>query len=382
MFVYQLRFQTDAELFDRWSAQFLNLVATGFALAIHFASWSWSVTHTSLTHSLLFVSTTPLIMVFLYFSRWAISQVLFPANRTLVEESNTAFKSETELTFSPVPVTDNSDFSPDPITDNADFSLDPITDNATFSRVPVADNAEFSSVPIINATEVGQHDFADRQDPPCSETVRAFFSPERSKPPTCLEAGGTGLAFVGVVVLIVSASLQLSDSAVSVAGDMAAFVGAVAMWVYLEVGGNLRQWMPLFLYAFPVTAAAGVFASCFSLLLEDATVLGVGNSSVFGYLGSLDRFGLSLCAALVSGIAGHTLANLALVHINPLVVSVTILWEPLVGSVLGWLAGVEEVPGLATLLSGPLLMAGLLLLTLGGRTKEASKDEDQNDHDT
>ena len=50
-----------------------------------------------------------------------------------------------------------------------------------------------------------------------------------------------------------------------------------------------------------------------------------------------------------------------------LVVAVSGLWEPLLGSVLGFLVGVQGVPGATTLVAGPLLVAGCLLTTLGAR---------------
>ena len=39
------------------------LAASGIALAIHFAAWTWSLDHTSLAHSLLFVTSHPIVIV-------------------------------------------------------------------------------------------------------------------------------------------------------------------------------------------------------------------------------------------------------------------------------------------------------------------------------
>jgi drug/metabolite transporter (DMT)-like permease len=38
------------------------LVGSGVCLALHFSFWVWSLDHTSLTHSLLFVCSTPVII--------------------------------------------------------------------------------------------------------------------------------------------------------------------------------------------------------------------------------------------------------------------------------------------------------------------------------
>ena len=39
------------------------LLASGFCLFLHFATWGWSLDNTSLTHSLLFVTAHPLVFV-------------------------------------------------------------------------------------------------------------------------------------------------------------------------------------------------------------------------------------------------------------------------------------------------------------------------------
>lgn len=174
-----------------------------------------------------------------------------------------------------------------------------------------------------------------------------------------------------------SASSSFAEPAVTLAGDAAALLGALAMGIYLGVGGSLRQWMPLWMYAFPVTLTAAVAAGVFSLALErDVTLTGTGPSALFGWLGSGQRALVNLAAALGSGICGHTLANFALQRVNPLAVSVALLLEPVVGSVLGFAAGVQGLPGPVTLGSGPFLMLGALLTTLGARKGGASGQGD------
>ena len=38
------------------------LLGSGACLAVHFGAWVWGLQHTSLTHSLLFVSATPILL--------------------------------------------------------------------------------------------------------------------------------------------------------------------------------------------------------------------------------------------------------------------------------------------------------------------------------
>lgn len=58
------------------------------------------------------------------------------------------------------------------------------------------------------------------------------------------------LGFVGLAITVLDSTRP--GSTASVLGDFLAFLGAVAVIGYLLAGRNLRGWMPLFLYAFPV----------------------------------------------------------------------------------------------------------------------------------
>jgi drug/metabolite transporter (DMT)-like permease len=186
------------------------------------------------------------------------------------------------------------------------------------------------------------------------------------------------LSFIAAAILIVSASetTEKSQSAglvveptVTVGGDLVALIGGFAVWIYIEVGGNLRSWMPLFHYAFPVTLSSSIASFLFSLVLEgpSLSLSGLGANAPLGFLGSWGRFQIVLGAAFFSGMLGHTIANLALLHLSPLLVSVSFLWEPLIGSFLGYLVGVQGIPGVATLVACPLLLIGAFLCTIGGR---------------
>mgnify|MGYP007114703030 CR=1 FL=1 len=46
------------------------------------------------------------------------------------------------------------------------------------------------------------------------------------------------------------------------------------------------------------------------------------------------------------GIFGHTSINAALKYVDPLVISVTLMVEPIVGSVMGWMLDLSGIPGL------------------------------------
>ena len=59
-FIVQLKW-TGNEGYDLRTVSMISL--SGLALAIHFAAWTWSLDHTSLAHSLLFVTSHPIVIV-------------------------------------------------------------------------------------------------------------------------------------------------------------------------------------------------------------------------------------------------------------------------------------------------------------------------------
>jgi drug/metabolite transporter (DMT)-like permease len=317
-FIYDYR-KADEDLRKRWKAQLPLLCLSGVSLAVHFGSWSLSVAWTSLTHSLLLVSTTPLFIVGVAALRHAASRIAFPKRYESLGE-------------------DGSSHSPE---------------SPRLASLPAPQPSSSSS---SSSSRSGW-------------SLAALLAPERSLPPTTLEAIGTLFGFVGTAALIVSAETDSgSEASVSLAGDVAALIGAVSFWLYILIGGRMRAWMPLWMYALPVTGSSAVVAGLASLLLETGvTAYGVDSLSLFGWLGDGPRFGLVLGAAAGSGILGHTGMNYSVAHLSPLVISVCGLWEPVIGSVLGWALGFQAVPGSMTLLSAPLLLLGALFTSVGGR---------------
>ncbi len=228
------------------------IIGSGLCLWIHFGSWVWSLDHTSLTHSLLFVTAHPLVFVA---GLWLLKR---PTNR--------------------------------------------------------------------------------------QQTL------------------GAVLGFLGAAVVLMGIS---SEGEVTLAGDAAAFLGAVAIVGYLSAGRVLREWMPLFVYAFPVTLIAAVMLALSAVWMEGAAWGAIpAASAVLGW-SSLVWLPYIAYLALGPGMVGHTGINAVLRWFPPLVISVAVVLEPLIGSLLGWGLGTTSVPGMWTWLGGPLLIAGVLLVSLG-----------------
>jgi drug/metabolite transporter (DMT)-like permease len=75
------------------------------------------------------------------------------------------------------------------------------------------------------------------------------------RPATRMQSVGALVGFVGAAVVVGGGG---EEAGVSLYGDFLAFLGAETVVGYLVIGRMVRGWMPLFLYAFPVTAVSAV----------------------------------------------------------------------------------------------------------------------------
>ncbi|KAM9971178.1 hypothetical protein ACTFIW_011154 [Dictyostelium discoideum] len=159
----------------------------------------------------------------------------------------------------------------------------------------------------------------------------------------------------------------------TVYGDFLALMGAVCIVFYLFAGSLLRKWMPLFCYAFPVTFIASIFCSIASLIFEETDLF------IFGWVSK--SFILLTCyLAVFPGFIGHTGMNAIIKYIEPVVISVTLLLEPPIGSLMGYVIGVEGLPTFFTFIGGPFIIGGCLLVTISShlRNKKLQLQQQQS----
>eukprot|EP01138_Halocafeteria_seosinensis_P004149 gb/GECG01004242.1/.p1 GENE.gb/GECG01004242.1/~~gb/GECG01004242.1/.p1 ORF type:complete len:140 (+),score=9.91 gb/GECG01004242.1/:1-420(+) len=95
----------------------------------------------------------------------------------------------------------------------------------------------------------------------------------------------------------------------------------------------------------------------------------------FGWIFNLREAGLVLALGGISGILGHTLANYSLKHLPSLLVSVGLLFEPVIGSIIGWLFDKQREPDLWTYIGGAITLAGAALVVTGSSGSEDQSNE-------
>ena len=172
------------------------------------------------------------------------------------------------------------------------------------------------------------------------------------------ELAGAALGVAGVALVAFDRRRATNLERVTWQGDVLSLGAAVAIIGYMHIGAELRKTMPLFLYAFPVTAMSAAFLSVAAVVVGEPTSSEAWLLDVFGWaLASppsrlLRRFAVVTYLALGPGLIGHTGYNAVLRHVTPLVVSTALTLEPALGSALGYFLGVADAPGAQTLLGG------------------------------
>lgn len=188
--------------------------------------------------------------------------------------------------------------------------------------------------------------------------------------PNRLEILGAIIGFSGAALTLLDQGHQQGGHTVTLWGDALAFFGAVFVVGYIISGRILREWMPIFLYAFPVTLLA-------SVLLLPASWIFEPNFSSFGIVGwtNPEYFPWFLALALIAGLLGHTGLNTCLRYISPLTISTSVTLEPLIGSFIGWAFFESGVPGQWTWFGGPILILGVVLVILGGNDVDNTNNQ-------
>ena len=173
--------------------------------------------------------------------------------------------------------------------------------------------------------------------------------------PHSLETAGALVGLVGAGITL----LDAKDSGdVTLWGDFLAFAGAITVVGYIVAGRILREWMPVFVYAVPVTLLGGILLIPFSILMGEST-------SALGWVES-DLLGWFILLAFLAGIVGHTGLNACLRWLRPLTVSFAVTLEPIIGAFIGWFFFDEDIPQKWTWLGGLILIFGIMLVIKGG----------------
>jgi drug/metabolite transporter (DMT)-like permease len=175
---------------------------------------------------------------------------------------------------------------------------------------------------------------------------------------------GIVVAVLGMVAMSAGGLVGDVSAPAPLLGDALAVTGAIAAAGYFLAGRSVRQRVPLVPYV------VVVYTACAAALLALALAEGL---PLFAY--PRREWLLFLAMAVGPGLFGHTVLNWALGHLESSVVSVSLLGEPVGASLLA-LVLLDEVPTLATVLGGTVVLVGIAVTARSSETLGADDGAD------
>jgi drug/metabolite transporter (DMT)-like permease len=159
---------------------------------------------------------------------------------------------------------------------------------------------------------------------------------------------GIGIALFGGVIIAIADSNTGGSYSNPILGDMLALIGAVMSSLYIIFGSQAqRRGLDTGGY---IAIAYSTAALC---LLPLPFLFGV---SYFGYESKVYLYVLLM--AVMSQVIGHTSLNWSVRWISPTVISLSLLFEPVVASLAGAVI-FGEVPSINVLLGGCIILGGI-----------------------
>ena len=185
---------------------------------------------------------------------------------------------------------------------------------------------------------------------------------------------------LGASIGFFGAALTLKDidsgGEVTLIGNLFAFIGAVTVVGYLFSGRYLRseRKMPLFIYAFPVTFLSAIWLTPTSLVIEGTSISQViPELSVFGWIDISWILWVGYLS-LGPGLLGHTGINAVLRWFSPLIVSIALLFEPVIGGFIGYIWNGEISLGIWTVIGGMMMLIGAILVKVEEANEQTSDE--------
>ncbi len=198
-------------------------------------------------------------------------------------------------------------------------------------------------IPSVSLTTVAASTVLVSTQPVWSAVLARIFLKERLRRAAAV---GIGIALAGAV-LVTGFDFRLSGTAFL--GDMLALTGAVAVAGHRIAGLGVRRRLSILPFV------AVVYGACTVVLLIVVLVSGTP-------LGGFEPEGWLMMVLLALGpqVVGHTLFNFLLRDLDPTVIAVAIMGEP-VGATLLALGLFGEIPPVGAILGGALLLVGIFV---------------------
>ncbi|GAX80418.1 hypothetical protein CEUSTIGMA_g7857.t1 [Chlamydomonas eustigma] len=307
-----MRHTDELEERRRVLANYPLLLGSGLCLALHFGGWVWGLQHTSMTHAILFCSSSPLLI-----AAWAL------------------------------------------------VTRKPITKTEVGGTLLGLMGGLLLASTSTEAALQGSGETSTADSPPGISPAPVAGIPSWPLMPNTLSPADIADSSTG-------AGRQLQPH---IAGDMVELLAAAAFVGYLEVGRKLRVWMPTFVYASIVTGISALVLTLVAAMTELRAAEAAGiRGTVIGWMFKGRYAVCILYLAAVPGILGHTNFNALLKYFTPLTLTLAMQMEPLVGSLMGWMAGFVSAPNWRTYLGGAAVLVAAGVVTVASSKREEKQE--------
>jgi hypothetical protein len=131
---------------------------------------------------------------------------------------------------------------------------------------------------------------------------------------------------------------------------------------------------PVFVYSAPVTVFAAALLTVTGFAAEAHSIVGPDCHGIFGWAASKRYAPVVVYLGAVPGVVGHQGLNTVLRYVSPLMVSLAVQFEPVVGPFIGWATGVSPAPGFFTYIGGGIIMVATVGATVAGALRQQKEE--------
>ena len=424
-FLYELIFKSGAEERAYIFSDNLRLVSiAGVALASHFALWMIGLRRTTLAHSLLFVTLTPInfvILTMIIYRNGSLQRILLRISsrrRRRRSSSCSEINVNAEKSMQGNNDNDNNDDTNDTNINNGVFessieAADVASDNNAVDDDDDFDDEDVNMIELKELVPSSANNFGRlrRNRNPNNHRYHRQRSTKSAqqvfKDASRNEIGGAVLGIIGSLLIALDAAKTHSKNDPTVFGDLLSWLSSVVICAYVAIAGKLRKEfrkniattttttttittttttttsnkrdeLQLFMFSFPVVFVASfclIFATTFLFSESLDTNLNEVRGNFmenFAWM-SLNDYGnddtnvflLVSFLAIVPGTFGHVGFIYCLRTLSNVTVAFSLSFEPIIGSFVGYCVGVsKELPNSMTIFGGFVLMIGVYIVSI------------------
>ena len=347
-------------------------VLSGFFLSLHFYFWMNGLVRTSLSHSLLFVTSSPIAYVCLTAMTFRSEKV----QKVIVWVVSKKNRQQQQQKKNTVGDEDNNE-TRETGANGGEIELHEYNVEEGKKEEEEEENENVND----------DDEFTELYTVPPSSSVSSSSSILRFKDVSSFEVIGAIIGFIGSCIIAFDATNKNGSSSSSssrqrndrpsLKGDVLSLLSAILVCGYIAIGAKIRgdrPSMPIFVYSFPIVASAAIFLQIVVVLTCAFDDDGGFKPTVFLESYRWMRFwdpavGQKTCflvffLAVVPGTLGHSGFFVAMKHLSSLTVTFALSFEPIIGSAIGYLLSVSSIPGPATFVGGFVLLVGVYCCNL------------------